>query len=71
MFSNHVAQSFQTKRLRTEINKASTADKNVGGKLERAKGVVQRFVDEKFWHLVMKKLSLREQKQTTTVKETH
>ena len=54
-----------------EINRARTDEKNVAVKLERARGAVQRGVDEKFWPSVMKYLSLRGQRETTTVKETH
>ena len=42
-----------------EIKKARTDEKNVEGKLERARGAVQRGVDEKFLPWVMKHLSLR------------
>ena len=44
---------------------------NVQVKLERARGAVQRVVDEKFWPSVIKNLSLRGQRQPTTAKETH
>ena len=71
VFSNQAVHSFQTKLLRTEINKARTNEKNLEVKLERARGVVQRGVDEKFWPSVIKYLSLRGQRQTATVKETH
>ena len=71
VFSNQAAHSFQTKLLRTEINKARTDKKNVEVKLERARGAVQRGGDEKFWPSVIKYLSLRGQRQTTTVRETH
>ena len=71
MFSNQPVHSFQTKLLRTEINKARTDEKNLEIKLERARRAVQRGVDEKFWPSVMKYLSLRGQRQTTTVTETH
>ena len=71
MYSNQVVQCFQTKLLRTEINKARTDEKNVEVKLERARGTVLRGVDEKFWPSVMKYLSLGGQRQTTTVKKTH
>ena len=77
VFSNQVVHSFQTKLLRTEINKARTDEKNVQVKLERTRGAVQSGVDAKFWplncfgHSVIKYLSLRGQRQTTTVKETH
>ena len=47
MFLNQVVHSFQTKLLRTEINKARTDEKNVEVKLERARGAVQRGVDWK------------------------
>ena len=40
-------------------------------KLQTARGAVKRVVDEKIWPSVMKNLSLRGQRQTTTVKETH
>ena len=66
VFSNQALHSFQTKLLRTEINKARTDEKNVVVKLER-----RRDADEKFWPSVMKYLSLMGQRQTTTVKETH
>ena len=68
VFSNQAVHSFQTKLLRTEINKARTDKKNVKVKLERARGTVQRGVDENFWPSVIKYLSLRGQRQTTTVK---
>ena len=71
MFSNQAIYSFQTKLLRTELNKTRTDEKNVQVKLERAIGAVQRGVDEKFWPSVIKYLSLRGQRQTSTVKETH
>ena len=71
VFSNQAVHSFQTKLLRTEINKARTDEKNIEVKLEKARGAVQRGVDEKFWPSVIKFLSLRGQRQTTTVKETH
>ena len=71
VFSNQALHSFQTKLLRTEINKAGTDEKNVVVKLERRRGAVQRGVDEKFKLLVMKYLSLMGQRQITTVKETH
>ena len=71
MFLNQAGHSFQTKLLRKEINKARTDEKNVEVKLERARGAVQRGVDEKFWPSVIIYLSLRGQRQTTTVKETH
>ena len=71
VFSNQAVHSFQTKLLRTEINKARTDEKNVEVKLEMARGAVQRGVDEKFWPSVIKNLSLRGQRQTATVKETH
>ena len=64
MFSNQAVHSFQTKPLRTEINKARKG-------IERARGAVQRGVDEKFWPSVIKYLSLRGQRQTATVKKTH
>ena len=70
VFSNQAVHSFQTKLLRTEINKARTDEKNIEVKLEKARGAVQRGVDEKFWPSVIKFLSLRGQRQTTTVKET-
>ena len=54
--------------LRTETNKARLEEKNVEGNLERARGAVQPGVNEQFWTSVMKFLSLRGQKQTTTVK---
>ena len=54
MFSNQVVHSFKKKLLGTEINMARTNDKNVEVKLERARGAVQRVVDEKFWPSVMK-----------------
>ena len=60
-----------TKLLRTEINKARTDEKDVEVKLERARGAVQRGVDEKFWPSVIKYLSLSGQRQTATVKETY
>ena len=65
VFSNQAIHSFQTKLLRTEINKARTVEKNVEVKLERARGAVQRGVDEKFWPSVIKYLSLRGQRQTS------
>ena len=71
MFSSQAVHSFQTKVLRTVINKARTDEKNVGVKLEKTTGAVQRGVGEKFWPSVMKYLSLRGLRQTTTVKETH
>ena len=71
VFLNQAVHSFQTKLLRTEINKPRTDGKNVEVKLERARGAVQRGVDEEFWPSVMKYLSLWGQRQTTTVKETH
>ena len=71
VFSNQAVHSFQTKFLRKEINKARTDEKNVDVKLERARGAVHRGVDEKIWPLLDKYLSLRGQRQTTTVKETH
>ena len=71
VFSNQAVHSFQTKILRMEINKASTDEKNVEVKLERARGAVQRCLDEKFWPSVFKYLSLRGQRQTATVKESH
>ena len=71
MFSNQVVCSFQTKFLRTEVKKAWRDEKNVGVKLERERGAVQRGVDEKFWPSVMKYSSLSGQRQTTTFKETH
>ena len=73
MFSNQVVHKFQTKLQRTEMNKTRTDEKNVEAKLERARGAVQRGVDEKLWPSVMKQLCLRGQRQTTTttVKETH
>ena len=70
VFLNQAVHSFQTKLLRTEINKARTDEKNVEVKLERARSAVQRGVDEKFWPSVIKYLSLRGQRQKTTVKET-
>ena len=42
MFSNQAVHSFQTKFLRTEINKARTDEENVEVKLERARGAVKR-----------------------------
>ena len=64
--------SFQTKFLKTEINKERTDEKNVGDKLEKARGAEQRGVDEKFWPSLTKYLSLRGPKTpTTTVEETH
>ena len=71
VFSNQAVLSFQTKLLRTEINKARTDEKNVEVKLEKARGAVQRGVDENFWPSLIKDLSLRGQRQTTTVKVTH
>ena len=71
VFSNQAVHSFQTKILRREIDKARTDEKNVEVKLERARGAVPRGVDEKFWPSVIKYLSLRGQRQTATVKETH
>ena len=71
MFSNQAVHNFQTKLLSMEINKARTDEKNIEVKLERARGAVQRGVDEKFWPSVIKYLSLRGQRQTATVKETH
>ena len=71
VFSNQVVHSFQTNFLRLEINKARTDEKNVEVKLERVRVAVQRGVDEKFWPSVIKYLSLRGKRQTTTVKETH
>ena len=71
VFLNQAVHSFQTKLLRTEINKARTDEENVEVKLERARGAVRSGVDEKFWPSVIKYLSLREQRQTATVKETH
>ena len=41
VFSNELVNSFQTKFLRMEINKARTDEKNVEVKLERARGVVE------------------------------
>ena len=70
-FLNQAVHSFQTKLPRTEINRGRTDEKNVEVKLERARGAVQKGVDEKFWPSVMKYLSLWGQRQTTTVKETH
>ena len=69
MFLNQAVHSFQTKFLRMEINKARTDEKNVEGKLERARGAVQEGVDENFCPSLMKYLSLRG--QTATVKQTH
>ena len=69
--SNQAVNSFQTKLLGTEFNKARTDEKNVENKIERARGAVQGGEDEKLWPSVMKHLSLRGQKQTKTVKETH
>ena len=40
--------SYQTKLLRTKTKKARTDDKNVEGKLENARGAVQRGLDEIF-----------------------
>ena len=40
MFLNQAVHSFQTKLLRTEINKVRTDEKNVEGKLERTRGAV-------------------------------
>ena len=71
VFSNQAVHSFQTNLLRTEKNKARTDEKNVEVKLERERGVVQSGVDEKFWPSVIKYLSLRGQRQTATLKETH
>ena len=71
MFSKQAVHSFQAKLLRTEINKARTDEKNVEVKLERARGALQRGLDEKFRPSVMKYLSLRGQRQTTTIKQTH
>ena len=71
VFSNQAVHSFQTKLLSTEINNARSDEKNVQVKLERARGAVQRGVDDKFWPSVIKYLNLRGQRQTTTVKETH
>ena len=59
VFLNQVVHSFQTKLLRTEINKARTDDRNIEVKLESARGAVQRGVDEKFWPSVIKYFSLR------------
>ena len=59
VFSNQAVNRFQKTLLRTEIKKARTDEKNVEGKLERARGAVQRGVDEKFLPCVMKHLSLR------------
>ena len=70
MFLNQAVHSFQTKLLRTEISKARTDEKNVEIKLERARDAVQMGVDENFWPSVRKYLSVRGQRQTTTVKET-
>ena len=71
VFPNQAVHNFQTKLLRTAINKARTDEKNVEVKLERARGAVLRGVDEKFWPSVIKYLSLRGQRQITTVKDTH
>ena len=54
MFLSQAVHSFQTKVLRTVINKARTDEKNVGVKLEKTTGAVQRGVGEKFWPSVMK-----------------
>ena len=70
-FRTKWVRSFQTKFLRTEINKARRDEKNVEVKLERERGAVQRGLDEKFWPSVMKYLSLSGQRQTRTVKEIH
>ena len=61
MFSIQAIDSFQTKLLRTEINKARSDEKNVELKLERSRGAVQRGIDEKFWPSVIMYLSLRGQ----------
>ena len=71
VFLNQAVHSFQTKLLRTEMNTARTDEKNVEVKLERARGAVQRGVNEKFWPSVIKYLSFRGQRQTTIVNETH
>ena len=42
VFSNQAVHSFQTKLLRTEINKARTDEKNDEVKLEKARSAVQR-----------------------------
>ena len=39
-FLNQAVHSFQTKRLRTEINKEKTDEKNVEVKLKRARGAL-------------------------------
>ena len=71
VFLNHAVDSFQTKFLRMKINRARSDEKNIEVKLERARGEAQRGLDEKFWPSVMKYLSLRGQRKTTTVKKTH
>ena len=71
MFPNQAVHRFQTKLLRTEINKARRDEKNIEVKLERTRGAVQMGVYEKFCLPVIKYLSLRGQRQTATVKETH
>ena len=71
MFSNQAVYSLQTKLLRTETNKARADEKNVKGILERASVPVHRCVDEKFRPPILQYLSLRGQKQTTTIKESH
>ena len=71
VFLNQTVHSFQTKLVRTEMNKARTDEKKVEVKKERARGAVQRGVNEKFWPSVIKYSSLRGQRQTTKVKETH
>ena len=71
VFLNQAVHNSQTKLLRTEINKARTDEKNVEIKLERARGAVQSGLDEMFWPSVIEYLSLRGQRQTTIVKETH
>ena len=49
MFLNQVVHSFPTMFYEQRITKARTDEKNVEVKLERARGAVQRGVDEKFW----------------------
>ena len=71
MFSKQAVCHFQKKFLRTVTNEARTDEKNVEVKLERARGAVYRGVNEKFWPSLMQYLSLRGERQTTTVKETH
>ena len=54
-----------------EINKTRTDAKNILSKVDKARGVVHRGVNEKLPSLVVGYRTLRRKKTTTAIKETH